>query len=114
MLVCCQSELRQTDVAQPAILLHSVAAWRVLSREVGCTSAADICSTVMGHSLGEFSALCVAGVMPFADAVRLVVSSFIQHADKRRCHECETCSSNCCVGSCIVLFVCACSGDVVR
>jgi len=67
-----QSGLRPTWIAQPAILTHSVAVWRVVCRELGYESAADVCSAVMGHSLGEFTALCVSGVLSFTDAVRLV------------------------------------------
>lgn len=58
--------LTQTDVCQPALVTVSVAAWRVAT-EHGLT--ADL---VMGHSLGEYSALVAAGSIPFADAVRLV------------------------------------------
>ena len=76
----CQSSLRPTWIAQPAILTHSVAVWRILSHELGYTSAADACSAVMGHSLGEFSALCVAGTLSFADTVQLVVSRHIEAA----------------------------------
>lgn len=58
--------LTQTDVCQPALLAVSVAAWRV-ARDHGLAG-----ELVMGHSLGEFSALVAAGSIAFADAVRLV------------------------------------------
>jgi [acyl-carrier-protein] S-malonyltransferase len=60
-------ELKQTSNAQPAILVHSVAVWRVLEarRPLGVAVAA-------GHSLGEFSAYVAAGSLGFADAVRTV------------------------------------------
>jgi [acyl-carrier-protein] S-malonyltransferase len=57
-------DLRQTRVTQPAIFLHSVVACRLL------TSIQP--AMVAGHSLGEFSALVIAGVLDFADALHLV------------------------------------------
>ena len=55
-----------TDVCQPAILATSVAAWRVAA-EHGLTG-----DLVMGHSLGEYSALVAAGAIDYAQALRLV------------------------------------------
>ena len=59
-------DLQLTANAQPAILAASVAAAEVL-REKGLT--ADF---VAGHSLGEYSALVVAGSLRLEEAVRLV------------------------------------------
>ena len=56
-------ELRQTRVTQPAIFLHSV----ILAKVLGIVPDA-----VAGHSLGEFSALVVAGALSFEDGLRLV------------------------------------------
>jgi [acyl-carrier-protein] S-malonyltransferase len=61
------TELVLTANTQPAILTTSVAALAAL-RERGY----DTPSFVLGHSLGEFSALVAAGALAFADAVRLV------------------------------------------
>ena len=61
-----EEELRKTVNTQPAILTVSVAALRVL-QQAGISF--DIPA---GHSLGEYSALVAAGVLEFADAVRLV------------------------------------------
>lgn len=61
-----EEELRKTYNTQPAILTVSVACYRVLA-EQGIAPA-----VVAGHSLGEYSALVAAGVLSFADAVRLV------------------------------------------
>ncbi len=59
--------LTQTKNAQPAILLHSVAAMRVLREEAGIEPA-----IAAGHSLGEYSALVAAGVLDEIDALRIV------------------------------------------
>ena len=60
-------ELRQTRVTQPAIFLHSVILAKTLG--VGVEVMPD---AVAGHSLGEFSALVVAGALTFEDGLRLV------------------------------------------
>jgi [acyl-carrier-protein] S-malonyltransferase len=62
-----EEELTQTKNAQPAILVHSVAAHRVLSVRLEGRVA-----TAAGHSLGELSAHVAAGTMAFEDAVRVV------------------------------------------
>ncbi len=61
---------------QPAILLHSIAAWTLLAQR-GVQPL-----MLAGHSLGEYSALVAAGVLAFADAVRLVHQrgAFMQQA----------------------------------
>ncbi len=56
-------QLKQTNVTQPAVFLHSV----VLAKALGVTPEG-----VAGHSLGEFSALVVAGVLSFEDGLKLV------------------------------------------
>jgi [acyl-carrier-protein] S-malonyltransferase len=58
-------DLRQTNVTQPAIFLHSV----VRAKLMGDDFKPDM---VAGHSLGEFSALVVAGVLGFEDGLKLV------------------------------------------
>ena len=65
--------------SQPAILTHSVVVWQILCRELGYRSAADVYSAVMGHSLGEITALCVAGAVSLKDAVKLAVSQCNRH-----------------------------------
>lgn len=57
-------ELKQTNVTQPAVFLHSVI--RFLTTE-GLTP-----DMVAGHSLGEFSALVANKTLAFEDALRLV------------------------------------------
>jgi [acyl-carrier-protein] S-malonyltransferase len=61
-----EEELRRTAVTQPALLAASVAAARLLESR-GLRPEA-----VAGHSLGEYSALVVAGALPFEEAVRAV------------------------------------------
>jgi [acyl-carrier-protein] S-malonyltransferase len=59
-------ELTQTRNAQPAILAHSVAVWRVLADAIRGASLAA------GHSLGEFSAYVCTGTLSFESALRAV------------------------------------------
>jgi len=59
-------ELTATEVAQPSLLTHSVAIWRVLA-DNGLHP-----DMVAGHSLGEYSALVAAGSLDFPAALRLV------------------------------------------
>jgi [acyl-carrier-protein] S-malonyltransferase len=60
-----------TANAQPALVAVSLAAMRVLQEEAGVDLARDA-RFVAGHSVGEYSALAVAGSLTLADAVRLV------------------------------------------
>ncbi len=60
-------KLNQTEFTQPAILVASVAIWKVLQSEMDLSPA-----FVAGHSLGEYSALVCAGAIEFTDAVKLV------------------------------------------
>ncbi|MBN2360967.1 MAG: ACP S-malonyltransferase [Deltaproteobacteria bacterium] len=71
------SELKRTAITQPAILTCSVAAWRVVESELGATP-----DYVLGHSLGEYSALVAAGALTLSDAVRAVHrrGTFMQEA----------------------------------
>lgn len=58
-------QLRQTNVTQPAVFLHSV----ITAICLGDNFRPDM---VAGHSLGEFSALVAAGALNFQDGLRLV------------------------------------------
>jgi len=60
-------QLNETHITQPALLTASVAAYKVLSAE-----REIIPSFLAGHSLGEYSALVVANVLPLSQAVSLV------------------------------------------
>ena len=57
-------ELKQTNVTQPAVFLHSVIAFKTIVK-----ARPDM---VAGHSLGEFSALVANGCLSFKDALKLV------------------------------------------
>ena len=59
-----EDDLRQTRNTQPAIFLHSLVVAQCLQGK-----SADMAA---GHSLGEYSALVVAGALEFADGLRLV------------------------------------------
>ena len=62
-----EASLNATECTQPALLSASVAIWRVWQELEGPRP------TVMaGHSLGEYSAMVCAGVMGFAEGVKLV------------------------------------------
>ena len=63
------SELDLTANTQPALLAASIAALRA-AEEAGSHLAEP--AALLGHSLGEFSALVAGGALPLADAVRLV------------------------------------------
>jgi [acyl-carrier-protein] S-malonyltransferase len=64
-----EDDLKQTNVTQPAVFLHSIIAYKSIEPSTNSGSMPDM---VAGHSLGEFSALVVNGTLSFEDALRLV------------------------------------------
>ncbi|KAI0565973.1 Acyl transferase [Gracilaria domingensis] len=62
--------LARTDVAQPAIFVTSMACWAGLN-DLAIIQADDL-SVTAGLSLGEYTALAIAGAISFEDALRLV------------------------------------------
>jgi len=60
--------LSQTAYTQPAILLVQMVAYRLFKEACPDVKA----ELFLGHSLGEFSALCAAGAIDYVDAVELV------------------------------------------
>ncbi len=60
-------QLKQTNVTQPAIFLHSV----ILAKVLGNDFKPEM---VAGHSLGEFSALVAANALSFEDGLKLVIA----------------------------------------
>lgn len=61
-------DLNETINTQPALYVHSIAAWKTFAIHNPDVTPA----TVAGHSLGELSALTASGALPFADGLRLV------------------------------------------
>ena len=59
-----EEDLKQTAITQPAVFIHSVAAFNSLGNVIP--------DMVAGHSLGEFSALVANKTLSFADALQLV------------------------------------------
>ena len=64
MFVGSEEDLKQTNITQPAIFIHSVAAFKNIPNAKP--------EMVAGHSLGEFSALVANETLSFADALKLV------------------------------------------
>ena len=62
-----KEELDETINTQPALYVHSFAAWMAFTQQASARPA-----TVAGHSLGELSALTASGALSFADGLRLV------------------------------------------
>ena len=62
-----EEQLNATECTQPAMLAAGVATWRFWQRRGG-----RVPDVVAGHSLGEFTALAVAGVLDPDEAVDLV------------------------------------------
>lgn len=58
-----EDSLKQTEITQPAIFIHSILVSRFLKTDFHATA---------GHSLGEYSALCAAGVFDFETGLKLV------------------------------------------
>jgi len=59
-----EDDLKQTNVTQPAVFLHSIIAFRTIDG-----ARPDM---VAGHSLGEFSSLVANGTLSFESALQLV------------------------------------------
>ncbi|MEQ1705032.1 MAG: ACP S-malonyltransferase [Rickettsiales bacterium] len=66
-----QDVLTLTENAQPAIMATSIAAFRVLQSEFGFDIQKQA-AFAAGHSLGEYSALCAAGVLGLTETARLL------------------------------------------
>lgn len=64
MLNGSEEDLKQTNVTQPAVFLHSIIAYKSIEN-----ASPDM---VAGHSLGEFTALVANGTLSFEDALKLV------------------------------------------
>lgn len=76
-----QEDLTLTENAQPAIMAVSMAIVRTLESELG-KPLSTFCSYLAGHSLGEYTALCAAGMFSISDTAKLlrVRGKAMQHA----------------------------------
>ena len=66
-----EGELTRTENAQPAIMAVSIAAYRIMEKEMGFDLAKQA-SCVAGHSLGEYSALTAAGSFTLSQCAKLL------------------------------------------
>lgn len=66
-----EDDLKLTENAQPAIMAHTLAVFRALTREGG-VSLDKVAHFVAGHSLGEYSALAAAGSFDLATTANLL------------------------------------------
>ncbi len=64
-------ELTLTSNAQPALMAQSMAVVKVLEKDFGIY-VKDYADFVAGHSLGEYSAACAAGVFSLTDTAKLL------------------------------------------
>lgn len=64
--------LNQTDVSQPAIYTASIACWKGLLAQWGMGNGEAVLAGAAGLSLGEYTALCVAGAFTFEEGLELV------------------------------------------
>jgi [acyl-carrier-protein] S-malonyltransferase len=61
-----EEDLKQTQITQPAIFVHSMAVYGLIKNKLAPAAA------VAGHSLGEYSALVAADALSFEEGLRLV------------------------------------------
>lgn len=80
-----EDRLRQTEVTQPAIFLHSAVAFSLLSERISLRDGRRF-DAAAGHSLGEYSALFAAGALDFEHALMLVRlrGKLMQYAGENR------------------------------
>ena len=64
-------DLKITSNTQPAIMATSVAVFRVLS-SLSNKNITELCSISAGHSLGEYSALCIAETLKLSDTSKIL------------------------------------------
>lgn len=67
-----EETLSRTDIAQPALFVSGVACWRGLCSSLGFAEGEAPLAAAAGLSLGEYTALHVAGSLSFEDGLRLV------------------------------------------
>ena len=62
-----ESKINDTEFTQPIMLCSAFSVWKIWNDEGGGTPI-----FMAGHSFGEYTALCAAGVIRFKDAIKLV------------------------------------------
>lgn len=62
--------LAQTEYTQPSVFLTSYIIFKCLEKH--CPNITDYIKFTAGHSLGEYTALCVSGALTFEDALKIV------------------------------------------
>jgi [acyl-carrier-protein] S-malonyltransferase len=67
-----EDTLNRTDVSQPALFVAGVASWRGLAAVMGFGEGEAPLAGAAGLSLGEYTALHIAGAMSFEDGLGLV------------------------------------------
>ncbi len=67
-----EADLNRTDISQPAIYTASVACWRGLLATDGVSENDIRLAATAGLSLGEYTALYIAGALSFEEGLRLV------------------------------------------
>ncbi|MEO0631957.1 MAG: ACP S-malonyltransferase, partial [Planctomycetota bacterium] len=67
-----EETLGRTDVSQPALYVAGIACWRGLSASLGFAEGEAPLAATAGLSLGEYTALHIAGAISFEDGLRLV------------------------------------------
>lgn len=67
-----EDTLNRTDVSQPALFVAGVACWKGLSATLGFARGEAPLAATAGLSLGEYTALHIAGAISFEDGLRLV------------------------------------------
>lgn len=77
-----EEDLKNTQNAQPAIFAASMACFEVLKQSADLNKFEIITA---GHSLGEYSAMCAAGIFNFQDGLSMVKArgGFIQKASEQ-------------------------------
>lgn len=66
-----EAELKATENAQPALMTVSMAFAECLKKEYGF-NLAEKAKFFAGHSLGEYTALCAAGVLSLSDTAKIL------------------------------------------
>ena len=67
-----KDELKKSFNTQPALMATSVATWKAMQEEYGSKLEKLNIRAVAGHSLGEYSALCIADAIEIEDCAKIL------------------------------------------